>query len=51
MEEAWPVHWLVEEQVITWTEAHTLMNIVDIDMQAHVHEAKLAAKYRAEKRK
>lgn len=44
------MYWLIDERVITWTEAHTLMNIVDVDKLAHVHEATLAANYRAEKR-
>ena len=50
VEDAWPLHWLVDEGVISWTEGHTLMNILDVDMQAHVRIAVLAAQYRADEK-
>lgn len=49
MEDAYPLHWLIDEGVITWAEGHTLMNIVDVDQQAHFHAATKAAQYRAQK--
>jgi hypothetical protein len=50
VEDAWPLHWLIDEGVISWVEGHTLMNILDVDRQAHVHQATKAATYRAEKK-
>lgn len=44
------MYWLIEERIITWTEANS-MSIVDIDKLAHVHEATLAAQYRVEARR
>jgi len=44
------VYWLVDEGVISWTEARD-MTILEVDQLAHYHEASLAAQWRNEHKK
>lgn len=39
------MYWLVDERIISWTEAKN-MTILEVDQLAHFHEAALAAEWR-----